>query len=186
MKLFIQNMACIRCMKIVEYELKKLGIKDFTVHSGEAEIRDNISEEQLEIFKLSIQNLGLELIDDKTSIIIEKIKNIIVELVYQHEEAPKINFSDHLVKKLGYDYKYLSNLFSASQGISIEKFLIKQRVERVKEMLIYNDISINEISYKLNYSSVAHLSGQFKKETGLTPSYFKQLHNKTLNKAVNQ
>ena len=179
-------MACIRCIKVVEYELRKLGFKDFSIQSGEAVIRDNISEEQLEVFKVSINKLGLELIDDKTSIIIEKIKNTITELIYRGEDGQKTNFSDYLSEKLGYDYNHLSHLFSVSQGISIEKHLIKQRIERVKELLIHGDSSLNEISYQLHYSSVAHLSGQFKKETGLTPTYFRQLHKKLLKKAVNQ
>ncbi len=186
MKLFIKNMACIRCMKVVENELKNLGFQDFTMHAGEAEIRDELSGDQLEVFKHSINKLGLELIDDKTSIIVEKIKDAIREQVYRCEEAPKSNFSEHLSQKLGYDYKHLSKLFSTSEGISIEKRLIKQRIERVKELLIYTDSSLNEISYKLHYSSVAHLSGQFKKETGLTPSYFRKINNKLQNKAPDQ
>lgn len=185
MKLFIQNMACIRCTKVVEYELRELGFVDFTIHAGEAEIRDNISEDQLDVFKGSIEKLGLEVINDKNSIIVEKIKNTIAEIVYHCEEEPKSNFSDYLSKKLGYDYTYLSNLFSAAKGISIEKQLIKQRIDRVKEMLIHSEYTLNEISYKLRYSSVAHLSGQFKKETGLTPSYFRKLHKNLLKKADN-
>jgi AraC-like DNA-binding protein len=169
----------------VKYELEKLGLKDFTVNSGETEIRDNISDEQLQSFKETIHKLGLELIDDKTSIIIEKIKNAIRELIYHTDEMQKINFSEYISNVLGYDYKYLSNLFSAAQGSSIEKYFIKKRIERVKELLIYNEISLNEIAYKAHYSSVAHLSGQFKKETGLTPSYFKKLHNKRLKKPSN-
>lgn len=185
MKVFIKNMACIRCIKVVEHELRELGFNDITIHSGEVEIRDNISEDQLEVFKGSIQKLGLEMIDDKNNIIVEKIKNTISEIVYHCEEEPKSNFSDYLSKKLGYDYTYLSNLFSAAKGISIEKHLIKQRIERVKEMLIHSEHTLNEISYNLRYCSVAHLSGQFKKETGLTPTYFRKLHKNLLKRADN-
>jgi len=128
--------------------------------------------------RIALQKSGLELMDDKKAVIIQKIKNVIIELVHYSEEPLTINFSQYLSQKLGYDYTYLANLFSDAQGISIEKFFIAHRIERVKELLVYNELSLTEISFKLHYSSVAHLSSQFKRVTGLTPSYFKKLKDK--------
>ena len=182
MRLFIQNMVCVRCKNIVKNEFEKMGLRDFTIHSGEVEIKDNISDEQFKGLKASLHDLGLEVINDRITIIIEKIKNSITELIYQNDDMVKINFSEYISSSLGYDYKYLSNLFSSTLGSSIEKFYIKEKIERVKELLIYKDISLNEVAYRVNYSSVAHLSSQFKKETGLTPSHFKKLHNRRLKK----
>lgn len=175
MKFYIRNMVCIRCKMVVKQELKKLGLHYAVVELGEVEILENISASQKEEFRLSLLRFGLELIDNKKSILIEKIKNVIVELIYHTEEQLKINFSDHLSKKLDHDYTYLANLFSEVEGITIEHYIITHKIERVKELLVYDELSLKEISYKLHYSSIAHLSNQFKKITGLTPSHFRKL-----------
>ncbi len=178
MKLFIKNMVCIRCKMVVKDELSKLGLRPVIVELGEAEIMENISASQREQIKTALLRSGLELMDDKKSVLIEKIKNIIVELVHYSEEPLTINFSEYLSRQLNHDYTYLANLFSEVQGITIEKFFIAHKIERVKELLVYNELNLTEIAYKMHYSSVAHLSTQFKKVTGLTPSHFKQLKDK--------
>ena len=174
-------MVCIRCKMVVKAELTKLGLHYTTVELGEAEILENISTEQHEQFKAALLKSGLELMDDKKSVLIQQIKNVIVELVHYSEEPLTINFSDFLSQKLNHDYTYLANLFSEVQGTTIEKFIIAHKIERVKELLVYNELNLTEIAYLMHYSSVAHLSTQFKKVTGLTPSYFKQLKQKRRN-----
>lgn len=174
-------MVCIRCKMVVKDELSKLGLHYSTVELGEAEILETITQEQHDQFRDALLRFGLELMDDKKSILIQKIKNIIVELVHYSEEPLAVNFSDYLSEKLNYDYTYLSNLFTEVQGTTIEKFLIAHKIERVKELLVYNELNLTEIAYLMHYSSVAHLSAQFKKVTGLTPTYFKQMRNKRLN-----
>jgi len=171
-------MVCIRCKMVVKEELTNLGIHFTSVELGEAEVVENISAEQHEQIKTALMRSGLELMDDKKSILIQKIKNVIIELVHYSEEPLKINFSEFLSQKLNYDYTYLANLFSEVQGTTIEKFLIAHKIERVKELLVYNELNLTEIAYRMHYSGVAHLSAQFKKVTGLTPSHFKQLKNK--------
>jgi AraC-like DNA-binding protein len=171
-------MVCIRCKMVVKGELGKLGLHYSTVELGEAELTDDITLEQREQFKAALLKSGLELMDDKKSVLIQKIKNIIVELVHYSEEPLAINFSEYLSQKLNHDYTYLANLFSEVQGTTIEKFFIVHKIERVKELLVYNEMNLTEIAYKMHYSSVAHLSAQFKKVTGLTPSHFKQLKDK--------
>lgn len=178
MKLYIKNMVCIRCKMVVKEELAKLGLHVTTIELGEAEILETITAGQHDEFKLALLKSGLELMDDKKSVLIQKIKNVIVELVHYTEEPLNINFSDYLSQKLDYDYTYLANLFSEVQGITIEKFIISHKIERVKELLVYNELNLTEIAYLMHYSSVAHLSTQFKKVTGLTPSHFKQLREK--------
>jgi len=163
---------------LVKDELSKLDLPYSAVELGEADITGSISELQRGQLRIALQKSGLELMDDKKAVIIQKIKNVIIELVHYSEEPLTINFSQYLSQKLGYDYTYLANLFSDAQGISIEKFFIAHRIERVKELLVYNELSLTEISFKLHYSSVAHLSSQFKRVTGLTPSYFKKLKDK--------
>jgi AraC-like DNA-binding protein len=163
---------------VVKAELEKLGLHYRTVELGEAEIKDSISEEQRDQLDKALKKSGLELMDDKKSMLIEKIKNVIVELVHYSEEQPKINLSDFLSEKLNHDYTYLANLFSEVEGTTIEQFYIAHKIELVKELLVYDDLNLTEIAYKLHYSSVAHLSNQFKKITGLTPSHFKQLRHK--------
>jgi AraC-like DNA-binding protein len=180
-------MVSIRCKMIVKSELEKLGLHYINVELGEAEIMEDISTVQLAEFNVALRKSGLELMDDKKSILIEKIKNVIVELVHysDSDEPLQINFSNYLAGKLNYDYTYLSNLFSEVQGTTIEHFIIIHKIERVKELLVYDELTLSEIAYKLHYSSVAHLSTQFKKITGLTPSHFKQLRNKRLSNLEN-
>lgn len=164
-------------MAVIE-ALKKLGLHCVNVDLGEIEILETISAAQREQLKMELQKSGLELMDDKKAILIEKIKNVIVEMVHYTEEPLKTNFSDFLAEKLQYDYTYLSNLFSEVVGTTIEHFIIAHKIERVKELIVYDELNLTEISYLLNYSSVAHLSNQFKKVTGLTPSHFKKLKQK--------
>ena len=171
-------MVCIRCKMVVKEELRKLGLHYTSVELGEAEILENISIEQHDMIRAALLKSGLELMDDKKSVLIQKIKNVIIELVHYSEEPLTINFSEYLSQKLNHDYTYLANLFSEVQGTTIEKFLIAHKIERVKELLVYNEMNLTEIAYQMHYSSVAHLSAQFKKVTGLTPSHFKQLKNK--------
>ena len=171
-------MVCIRCKMLVKDELTKLGLHYTVVELGEAEILEQISKEQHDLFQVALLKSGLELLDDKKSILIQQIKNVIIELVHYSEEPLTINFSHFLSQKLNHDYTYLANLFSEVQGITIEKFLITHKIERVKELLVYNELNLTEIAYRMHYSSVAHLSTQFKKVTGLTPSHFKQLKTK--------
>ena len=162
----------------VKEELKKLGLHFMLVDLGEVDIMENISSAQREQLKASLLNSGLELMDDKRSVLIEKIKNVIIEMVHHSEEMIKVNFSNYLSEKLNHDYTYMANLFSEVQGTTIEQFIISHKVERIKELIIYGELNITEIAWKMNYSSVAHLSNQFKKVTGLSPSHFKQLKDK--------
>ena len=178
LKLYIKNMVCIRCKMVVKAELEKLGLHYIIVDLGEVEIMENISPEQHDQFRDALLKSGLELMDDKKAVLIQKIKNVIIELVHYSEEPLTIKFSNYLAQKLKHDYTYLANLFSEVQGITIEQFLITHKIERVKELLVYNELTLTEIAYQLHYSSVAHLSAQFKKVTGLTPSHFKELKNK--------
>ena len=171
-------MVCIRCKMVVKEELAKLGLHYTSVELGEAEVLENISVEQHDQIRIALLKSGLELMDDKKSVLIQKIKNVIIELVHYSEEPLEMNFSAFLSQQLNHDYTYLANLFSEVQGTTIEKFLIAHKIERVKELLVYNELNLTEIAYKMHYSSVAHLSAQFKKVTGLTPSHFKHLKNK--------
>jgi len=171
-------MVSIRCKMIVKSELEKLGLHATTVELGEANVLEEITNDQHDLLRLALLKAGLELMDDKKAILIERIKNVIVEMIHYSDEQPKINFSDFLAEKLQYDYTYLANLFSEVTGITIEHFIIAHKIERVKELLIYDELNLTQISYLLNYSSVAHLSNQFKKVTGLTPSFFKKLKQK--------
>ena len=171
-------MVCIRCCMVVKDELTKVGLPYSSVELGEAEIMGDVTPDQREKLRAGLLRYGLELMDDKKSMLIEKIKNIIIELVHYSEEPLSINFSVFLSEKLQYDYTYLANLFSEVQGTTIEKFLIAHKIERVKELLVYDELHLTEIAYQMHYSSVAHLSAQFKKVTGLTPSHFKKLRNK--------
>ena len=161
MKLFIKYMVSMRCKMAVKAELDRLGLHYTKVELGEVEIMENITEEQRIHLKTELLKSGLELMDDQRSILIEKIKNTIVEMVHYNEELTKINFSDYLSEKLKHDYTYLANLFSEVTGFTIEHYIIDHKIERVKELLLYDELNLTEISYKLNYSSVAHLSNQF-------------------------
>lgn len=167
-----------RCKTAVKDELKKLGLHFILVDLGVVDIMENLTFEKRELLKTGLLESGLELMDDKRAILIEKIKNIIIEMVHHSEETIKINFSDYLSEKLEHNYTYLANLFSEVQGTTIEHFIISHKIERIKELIIYGELNITEIAWKMNYSSVAHLSSQFKKATGLSPSHFKLLKDK--------
>jgi len=162
---------------LVKDELKKLGLH-YIVNMGEADIMEDITSEQREQIRIALRESGLELMDDKKAVLIERIKTVIIEMVHYTDELPKTNFSDYLSEKLNHDYTYLANLFSEVEGTTIEKFIISHKIERVKELIIYDEVNLTEIAWIMHYSSVAHLSNQFKKVTGLTPSHFKQLKNK--------
>jgi len=178
MILYIKYMVSLRCKMMVKEELKKLGLHFVVVDLGMVEILEDITQAQFDVLKENLAMSGLELLDDKKTILIERIKNVIVEMVHYTDEIPKVNYSDYISEKLHHDYTYLSNIFSEVKGITIQQFIINHKIERVKELLLYDDLNLTEIAYLLNYSSVAHLSNQFKKVTGLTPSYFKQLKHK--------
>lgn len=173
-------MVSLRCKMIVKSELEKLGIHYTVVELGEVKIEEELDSKKLNNLKAALLKFGLELMENKKSMIIEKIKNIIVEMIHYQDELPLINFSDYLSEKLNYEYHYLSNLFSEVKGITIEHYIIAHKIERAKELLIYDELTLTEIAYKLHYSSVAHLSNQFKKVTGLTPSFFKSMKHKRL------
>jgi AraC-like DNA-binding protein len=178
LKLYIKYMVSNRCKMTVKEILKELGLHFIVVDLGEVDVMENISSEQREELKAALLESGLELMDDKRAMLIEKIKNTIIEMVHHSDEVIKVNFSTYLSEKLNHDYTYLANLFSEVQGTTIEQFIISHKVERIKELIIYDELNISEIAWKMNYSSVAHLSNQFKKVTGLSPSHFKQLKTK--------
>jgi YesN/AraC family two-component response regulator len=161
----------------VKFELEKLGLHHTSIELGETEIMEDLSAEQLDNLSTSLKKIGLELLDDKRYIMVEKIKTVIIELVHYNEDQIKTNLSDYLSKKLNHNYTFLSTLFSEVKGTTIEKFYLSNKIEKVKELLICDELNLSEIAYKLHYSSVAHLSNQFKKMTGLTPSHFKNLKN---------
>jgi len=171
-------MVSLRCKMFVKEELEKLNLNYTSVDLGVVEIQDNITDEQIEMFANRLMKGGLGLLDDKKNILVEKIKNVIIEMIHFSDELPKVNDSDYISEKLNYDYTYLSNTFSDVKGMTIQKYIIMNKIERVKELLLYDELSLTEIAWKLNYSSVAHLSNQFKKITGLTPTYFKELKHK--------
>lgn len=174
-------MVSSRCKMMVKGALKELGLHYILVDLGVVDVMEDLSEEQKVSLQTLLLNAGLELMDDKKAMLIEKIKKVIVEIVHHSEELPKSNFSDFIAKKLDYDYTYLANLFSEVQGTTIEQYIIAHKIERIKDLIVYGEMNITEIANKLNYSSVAHLSSQFKKVTGLTPSHFKQLKEKRRN-----
>ena len=167
-----------RCKMAVSEELKKLGLHFVVVDLGEVDIMEEPTVQQLEQLRKALHSSGLELMDDKRGVLIEKVKNTIIEMIHHSDEVIKTNFSDYLSEKLKYDYTYLSNLFTEVQGTTIAQFITAHKIERIKELIIYDELNITEIAWKMNYSSVAHLSNQFKKFTGLTPSQFKQLKDK--------
>jgi len=178
MKLYIKYMVSVRCKMVVKEELKRMGLHFMLVDLGEIEIMEDISMAQREELKMALLRSGLELMDDKKMMLIEKIKNVIIEMVHYSDELPKMNYSDYISQKLNHDYTYLSNVFSEVKGITIQQFIIIHKIERAKELLLYDELNLTEISYRLDYSSVAHLSNQFKKITGLSPSHFRQLKEK--------
>lgn len=163
---------------MVMKELKNLGLHSVVVDLGVVEILEDITSQQHETLKSNLLKSGLELLDNKRSILIEKIKSVIVEMIHYSEEVPKVNYSDYISDKLGYDYTYLANTFSEVKGVTIQQFIIMHKIEKVKELLLYDELTLSEISYKMHYSSAAHLSNQFKKVTGLTPSFYKKLKKK--------
>lgn len=167
-------MVCIRCKMVVKDQLKKNAIPNAIVKLGEVEFTGPITDAQLSEFRAGLLKFGLVVLDDKRSLLVDKIKNVIIELVHYEDEPLKINFSAYLSKKLNHEYTYMANLFSEVEGMNVEHYLIRHKIERVKELLVYDNLSLRDISYKLNYSSVAHLCNQFKKITGITPSGFKK------------
>jgi AraC-like DNA-binding protein len=177
MKLYIKYMVGLRCKALVEEELKRLGVSSqhIIVDLGLVEVLQDITAEQKETLKFNLLRSGLELLDEKRSLLIENVKNVIIDMIHFTEELPKVNYSDFISEKLGFDYTYLSNIFSEVKGTTIQQFIITHKIERAKEMLLYGDHNLTEIAHKLHYSSVAHLSAQFKKVTGLTPTFYKQL-----------
>jgi AraC-like DNA-binding protein len=173
-------MVSIRCKMMVKAELDKLGLRYGTVDLGEVEVRDHMTDEQHALLKKALLQMGLELMDDQRAILIEKIRQVVIEMMHYEDEVPRVKNSVYISGKLHHSYTYLANIFSETTGTTIEHYIIAHKIERVKELLLYDELSLTEIAYKLNYSSVAHLSNQFKKVTGLTPSYFKQLRHKKL------
>jgi AraC-like DNA-binding protein len=169
-----------RCKLAVRDVLKKFNLHFVQVELGGVDIMEILTPDQREEIRAELQKIGLELMDDKKAILIERIKNVVIEAIHHSDEALKVNFSNHLSEKLNYDYTYLANLFSEVESITIEHFIIKHKIERVKELLVYDELSLTEIAFKLHYSSVAHLSNQFKKVTGLTPTFFKNLKDKRM------
>jgi AraC-like DNA-binding protein len=174
-------MVSLRCKMVVKDALKKMNLHFVVVDLGEIEIMETLSELERNELNFLLQSSGLELMDNKRAVLIEKIKNVIIQMIHFTDETPKVNYSDFIAEKLNHDYTYLSNIFSEVKGITIQQFIITHKIERAKELMLYDELNLTEISYKLNYSSVAHLSNQFKKVTGLTPSQFKQLKKNTRN-----
>ena len=174
MKIYIKNMVCIRCKMVVQEQLKKMSLHHTVVKLGEVEVTDPLTDSQLNEFRTGLLKFGLIVLDDKKSMLIDKIKKVIIELIHYEDEPLAINFSVYLSKKLNHEYTYMANLFSEVEGINLEHYMISHKIERVKELLTYDKLSLTEISYKLSYSSVAHLCNQFKKITGITPSDFKK------------
>lgn len=167
-------MVSSRCKTFVEDELNKLGLYNITVELGKVELEENISPEKMQALIISLRDGGLELVEDKKVSLIKEIKAAVYDLVNNFDDLPKPNYSEYISQKVNYNYTHLSSTFSKEQGLSIEKYIIDQRIERVKELLVYTDMGLTDISFKLHFSSVAHLSNQFKKLTGLTPSYYRE------------
>lgn len=174
-----------RCKMVVKEELKKLDIVYINVDLGTVNILGDITQDKREQLKINLVRSGLELLDNKKSILIEKIKMVIIEMIHYAEELPEINYSDYISKKLNYDYTYLANIFSEVKGITIQQYIIIHKIEKIKELILYDELNFTEISYKLHYSSVSHLSNQFKKITGLSPSFYKQMKQKRMQNLEN-
>src|SRR5688500_7336669 len=174
-------MVSTRCKIAVKEELRRLGLHFVVVDLGEVDVMEDLTPEQVSALKTGLLESGLELMDNKRAVLIEKIQNVITQMIHHSDESPKVNYSDYISNKLNYDYTYLSNLFSEVKGITIQQFIIHHKIERAKELLCYEELNLTEISFKLHYSSVAHLSNQFKKVTDLTPSKYKQLKDKRRN-----
>jgi len=178
MRIYIKYMVSLRCKMLVRDELLKIGVKYVSLELGMVEILESITTEQRKQLKENLLKSGLELLDDKKSILIEKIKTVITGMIHYSDELPKVNYSDYISEKVGNDYTYLANTFSEVKGMTIQQFIIIHKIERVKELLIYDELNLTQIAFKMHYSSVGHLSNQFKKVTGLTPSFYKQLKDK--------
>ena len=178
MKLYVKYMVSLRCKMMVKAELEKLGLHYVIIDLGLVEVLEDITQKQRDLLKTNLLKSGLELLDDKRSVLIEKIKTAIIDMIHHTDELPKLTYSDYLSEKLGYNYIYLSNTFSEVKGITIQQFIILNKIERAKELLLYDESNLTEIAHQLHYSSVAHLSNQFKKITGLSPSFFKKLKQK--------
>jgi len=179
MKLYIKYMVSLRCKMVVKEELRKLGLHFIIIDLGEIEIMEDLSAAEHEQLKTGLLRSGLELMDDRKAVLIEKIKNVIIQMIHYMDELPIIKYSEYISQQLNYDYTYLSNIFSEVKGITIQQFIISHKIEKIKELILYNELNLTEISYKLQYSSVAHLSNQFKKITGMTPTHYKNLKNKS-------
>lgn len=169
-------MVSLRCKIVVKQELKKLGLRHLTVDLGIIEIKGAISTQQLYNLKVNLLAMGLEVLDDKKGILVERIVNVVTEIIHCADDLRQSNYSDFISKKLDYDYTYLSKIFSQEKGLTLQQFIINKKVEKVKELLLYDDLNLTEISQKLHYSSVGHLSNQFKKVTGVSPTVYEQLH----------
>jgi len=163
---------------MVKLELEKLNLHYMSIELGMIEIKENITNELKQKLKSNLAESGLELLDDQKSILVDKIKNVIIEMIHYSDEIPKANYSDFISKKLNYDYTYLSNLFSEVKGITIQHFIINHKIEKAKELILYDELNFTEIACKLHYSSIAHLSSQFKKVTGHSPSFYKRIGDK--------
>jgi len=184
-KLYIKYMVSLRCKMVVKDELQNLGLRAVSVDLGMVEVLEEMTAAQRDQLSVNLLRSGLVLLDDKKAILIDKIKNVIIDMVHYADELPNTNYSEYISQKMGYDYTYLSNIFSEVKGITIQQFIILHKIEKVKELLLYDELTLTEISYKLQYSSVAHLSNQFKKITGLSPSFYKQLKQKRKNNLEN-
>jgi AraC family transcriptional regulator len=174
-KLYIKNMVCGRCVKVVKEELEKLGINYNYVQLGEVGLNAPVDNKKLEDLRANLLENGFELIDDLRTKLIEKVKTLIINSIYRSSKPEEINYSDYLSKETGKPYTFLSSLFSSVENTTIEKYIILQKIERAKELLVYDELTLSEIAYQLGYSSSQHLSNQFKKVTGFTPTYFKEL-----------
>ena len=181
MKLYIKYMVSLRCKMLVQEELKKLEIPFLSIDLGLVDMGVTLSKQKRETLRTNLLKSGLELLDDKKSILIEKIKGVIIEMIHYADELPPVNISEYISHKLQYDYTYLANIFSEVKGITIQQFIILHKIEKVKELLLYDELNLTEISFKMHYSNVSHLSNQFKKITGLSPSYYKKLRQKRKN-----
>lgn len=185
-KIFIKNMVCDRCIKVMKDILKSLDLRPLIVRLGTIEFEDCMNNEQKERLRLRVEAQGFEIIEDRKSRLVENIKKLIINFVNEQDGELSIKLSTYLADALHYDYNYLSNLFSSIEGVTVEQYLIKQKIEKAKELLIYDEISLTEIAYRLSYSSLAHMSGQFKRVTGLTPSYFKKLRDTKRRKSLDK
>lgn len=179
MKLYIKNMVCHRCRLVVSAELEKLDLKPLSVELGEVVLQEKeLTDQQQAALKKALEDVGFELIDDRKSRLIEKVKKLIIHWVHYADEPPRQKYSDLIAAEVHYDYPYISRLFTEVEGITIEQYIMQQKIEKVKEHLVYDELSLSQIAFEMGYSSTAHLSGQFKKLTGMTPSQFKNLQHK--------